>query len=126
MKRLNRVQGVGALAIAALAIAQGAFGADQEKFPSKPITIVVPYEAGGGGDVYTRVIQPFLTRQLGGTPIVVQNTPGAGGIVGANAAFTRPADGYTLVLWSTPSNELNAITGKTTATVEDWVGLAAR
>ena len=125
MKQWNRAQGLSALAVVALALAQAAVGADQEKFPSRQITIVVPYEAGGGGDVYTRVIQPFLTRQLGGTPIVVQNTPGAGGIVGANAAFTRPADGYTLVLWSTPSNELNAITGKTTATVEDWVGLGA-
>ena len=125
MKRWNRAQALAALTVVALASAQAAFGADQEKFPSKPITIVVPYEAGGGGDVYSRVIQPFLSKQLGGTPIVVQNTPGAGGIVGANAAFTRPADGYTLVLWSTPSNELNAVTGKTTATVEDWVGLGA-
>ena len=72
---------VGLLA-AMLGTAHPVLAADQEKFPGKPITIVVPYEAGGGGDVYSRVIQPFLTKQLGGTPIVVQNTPGAGGIVG--------------------------------------------
>lgn len=96
----------------------------QEKFPDKPITIVVPYEAGGGGDVYSRVIQPYLTKVLG-VPIVVENVPGAGGIIGQTSAFNRPADGYTLVLWSTPSNELNAITGGAKFTVEDWVGLGA-
>lgn len=98
--------------------------AAQERFPSKPITIVVPYEAGGGGDVYSRLLLPHLAKQLG-VPIVVQNTPGAGGIVGQNAAFSRPADGYTLVLWSTPSNELNAITNTTPWSVDDWVGLGA-
>jgi tripartite-type tricarboxylate transporter receptor subunit TctC len=96
----------------------------QEKFPSRPITIIVPYEAGGGGDVYSRLVQPHLQKLLG-VPIVVVNQPGAGGIVGQNAAFQKPADGYTLVLWSTPSNELNAITNTTPWSVEDWVGLGA-
>lgn len=95
-----------------------------DKFPSHPITIVVPYEAGGGGDVYSRLLQPYLQRELG-VPVIVVNQPGAGGIVGQNSAFQKPADGYTLVLWSTPSNELNAITSTTPWGVEDWVGLGA-
>lgn len=98
--------------------------AAQEKFPDKPLTIVVPYEAGGGGDVYSRAIQPFLSKHLG-VPVVIQNIPGAGGLIGQNNAFARPADGYTILLWSTPSNELNAITNSAQFKVEDWVGLGA-
>lgn len=114
-----------AVSAACCMVAGGSAAAEAERFPGKPITIVVPYEAGGGGDVYSRVLQPFLSKQLGGTSIIVQNIPGAGGIVGSNAAYARPADGYTLVLWSSPGNELNAITGKAAGTVDDWVGLGA-
>jgi tripartite-type tricarboxylate transporter receptor subunit TctC len=112
----------GVLLALTLATAQGV--AAEDKFPGKPITIVVPYEAGGGGDVYSRLLVPFLSRQLG-VPIVVLNLPGASGIVGQNSAYGKPADGYTLVLWSTPSNELNAITSTTPWSVDDWVGLGA-
>jgi len=96
----------------------------QEKFPSKPVTIVVPYAPGGGGDVYSRLLQPFLAKELG-VSVVIENIAGAGGIVGQNNAFARPADGYTMVLWSTPSNELNAITTSTPFTIEDWTGIGA-
>lgn len=117
-----------AAALAAFTLAAGtpAPAAAQEKFPSRTVTIVVPYEPGGGGDVYSRLLQPFLAKELG-VQVVVENIPGAGGIVGQNNAFARPADGHTLVLWSTPSNELNAITRSTPFQVEDWtaVGFAA-
>lgn len=112
------------VALPALMLAWGAHATAQDKFPSRPITIVVPYEAGGGGDVYSRLLLPFLSKQLG-VPLVVLNLPGASGIVGQNTAFGKPADGYTLVLWSTPSNELNAITNTTPWSVDDWVGLGA-
>lgn len=116
-------RGLAGLALALAILGPGASLA-QEKFPTKPITIVVPYEPGGGGDVYSRLVQPYLAKELG-VSIVVENIPGAGGIVGQRAAFGRPADGYTLVLWSTPSNELNALTGDAGFAVEDWVGLGA-
>jgi len=96
----------------------------QDKFPSRTVTIVVPYATGGGGDVYSRLLQPFLAKELG-VSVVVENIDGAGGIVGQTAAFSRPADGHTLVLWSTPSNELNAITRSTPFKVEDWTGIGA-
>lgn len=112
-----------AVGVVALLSAIAANTADaQEKFPAKPVSIVVPYEPGGGGDVYTRLLQPFLAKELG-VSIVVENIPGAGGIVGQNNAYARPADGYTLVLWSTPSNELNAITTSTPFEVENWTAL---
>lgn len=117
---------IGLCAVAAfgLALVPSAAGAAPEAFPTKPITIVVPYAPGGGGDTYSRLIQPHLEKALG-VKIVIENLPGAGGIVGQTAAFNRPADGYTLLLWSSPSNELNSITQETGFTVEDWAGLGA-
>jgi tripartite-type tricarboxylate transporter receptor subunit TctC len=115
---------LGFVAAIAGAIGLSATSAAEERFPSKPITIVIPYAPGGGGDVYSRGIQPFLEKALG-TTIVIENIAGAGGIVGQSAAFNRPADGYTLVLWSTPSNELNAITNDTPFKIADWEGLGA-
>lgn len=96
----------------------------QEAFPTKPINIIVPYAPGGGGDVYSRVLQPFLERELG-VSTTIENLPGAGGIVGQTAGMNAPADGYTMVLWSSPSNELNAITSATTFEVTDFVGLGS-
>lgn len=124
MTLTNMLNRIVAGVLLAIACVLPQLAAAQEKFPNKPITIVVPYGAGGGGDVYSRVIQPYLSKQLG-VPVVVLNIPGAGGIVGQNVAFSKPADGYTLVLWSTPSNELNAITTGSQFSVEDWVGLGA-
>ncbi len=107
-----------------LALLPAAAGAAPETFPSKPITMIVPYAPGGGGDTYSRLIQPHLEKSLG-VKIVIENLPGAGGIVGQTAAFNRPADGYTMLLWSSPSNELNAITNETGFKIEDWSGLGA-
>jgi len=121
---LKRFQSCAVLLATAILAPYAGVAAAQEKFPSRPLAIVVPYEAGGGGDVYSRLLQPFLAKELG-VPVVVENLPGASGIVGQNAAFARPADGYTIVLWSTPSNELNAITTNTPFTIEDWTGLGA-
>lgn len=98
--------------------------AAQEAFPTKPINIIVPYAPGGGGDVYSRVLQPFLEKELG-VSTTIENIPGAGGIVGQTAGINAPSDGYTMVLWSSPSNELNAITSETEFEVTDFVGLGA-
>ncbi|MBI4189541.1 MAG: hypothetical protein HY525_03265 [Betaproteobacteria bacterium] len=121
---MSGVKAFGAMLAVVFAATFATSLAAQEKYPSKPITIVVPYGPGGGGDVYSRLLQPFLAKELG-VSIVVENVPGAGGIVGQSTAFARPADGYTLVLWSTPSNELNAITTATPFSVEDWTGVGA-
>jgi tripartite-type tricarboxylate transporter receptor subunit TctC len=117
-----RARSITAIVVTSLTAAFAVPALAQEKFPSKPVTIVVPYEPGGGGDVYSRLLQPFLAKELG-VSVVVENIAGAGGIVGQNSAFARPADGYTIVLWSTPSNELNAITTSTPFEVEDWTAL---
>lgn len=73
-----------------------AFAANAAGFPEKPISVIVPFAAGGPTDVLTRVIVERMARELG-QPMVVENLPGAGGTVGnARAARARP-DGYTLL-----------------------------
>jgi tripartite-type tricarboxylate transporter receptor subunit TctC len=65
--------------------------------PTRPVRIVVPYPPGGGSDVAARAIGERVSPKLG-QPVVVENRPGAGGIVGTEAVFRAEPDGYTLLL----------------------------
>ncbi|MBT2302167.1 tripartite tricarboxylate transporter substrate binding protein [Variovorax paradoxus] len=67
----------------------------QEAWPSRPITIVVPYPAGGSNDVFARAVGRRLSEALG-QPVVIDNKPGAGGTLGTGTVAKAPADGYTL------------------------------
>lgn len=64
-------------------------------FPDKPVTIIVPFKAGGGTDITTRVLAGPMAEALGGE-IVVKNTDGAGGTIGAAETARARADGYTI------------------------------
>lgn len=68
----------------------------QQKYPSKPIRFVVPFAAGGGGDVVARMLAQRLQERIG-NPIVVENKTGAGGNIGSDFVLKSPADGYTLL-----------------------------
>ena len=68
-------------------------------FPRKPITLVVPFAPGGVADITARTVGKAMSASLG-QPIVVDNKPGAGGIVAAQAVLQSPADGHTLLLMS--------------------------
>lgn len=69
----------------------------QSDYPSRPIQIIVPFSAGGGNDLLARALGERLQKRFGYT-VVVENKPGAGGNIGAEALLRAPADGYTLLL----------------------------
>ena len=71
--------------------------ASAENFPSKPVHILVPYAAGGAVDVLARTLGQSLAKTWGQQP-VIDNRPGAGGIVASQALVQAPPDGYTLIL----------------------------
>ena len=69
----------------------------QEKYPTRPVRIVVPFAAGGVADSTARIVADKLAEKLG-QRFYVENQPGAGGITAARNAISAPADGYTLVM----------------------------
>jgi tripartite-type tricarboxylate transporter receptor subunit TctC len=74
----------------------GAFAAPD--FPNRPIRIVVPFSAGGGTDIIARAISEKVAQKLG-QPVVIINTPGAGGTIGASSVARAEPDGHTLLIW---------------------------
>src|SRR5215471_17966511 len=90
----------GALVVALAAIVTAAApdcARSQPSFPLKPIHISIPYGAGGVGDLTVRLLAQKLTERTR-QQVVVENRPGAGGLLSAKAVLEAPADGYTLAL----------------------------
>ena len=69
----------------------------QMPFPSKPVHIFVPYAAGGAVDILSRTLGDAVSKQWG-QPVIIENRPGAGGVVASQALVTSPPDGYTLIV----------------------------
>jgi tripartite-type tricarboxylate transporter receptor subunit TctC len=99
---VTRLIRLAAIAAAALAAAAGPPAAGAERYPSRPITLNVPYAAGGPLDVVVRIVADGLRAALGQS-IVVENVTGAGGSIGVGRAARAAPDGYTLSTgnWST-------------------------
>ncbi len=86
--------------LGSLLMAASAFGpAMAQNYPNKPISLIVPYPAGGPSDFFARKVQPEASAKLGKT-VVVENLGGAGGSIGLTKVVNAPADGYTLSLGS--------------------------
>lgn len=69
----------------------------QDIWPSRPIRLILPFSAGGPADIVTRLVAQALGKQLGQS-VIVENKPGAGGIIGSDAVAKSAADGYTLLV----------------------------
>lgn len=78
-----------------------------QAYPSKPVTIVVPFAAGGTTDILARIIGQALTTELGQS-VIVDNRAGAGGNIGGAMAAKAPADGYTLFMGTVGTHAINA------------------
>jgi tripartite-type tricarboxylate transporter receptor subunit TctC len=93
---------IGQVVLPQLSFAQSA----PQAFPIKPVKIVVPFPAGGGGDNLARLMLAKLSNELG-QPIVFENIPGAGGNIGAAAVARSNPDGYTLLYGTNGTQAIN-------------------
>jgi tripartite-type tricarboxylate transporter receptor subunit TctC len=75
-------------------------GFAQDRYPAKPVNVIIPFPPGGALDIGIRILQPVLSAKLG-TTLVLINRPGAGGAVGLDVVAKAPADGYTVAATST-------------------------
>jgi tripartite-type tricarboxylate transporter receptor subunit TctC len=99
----------GWLAAAVLLLAFGAApGWAQETYPAKPIKIIMPYAPGGATDIVARILGEQL-RQILGQSVVVENKPGANGIVAINELVSSKADGYTLMIGNVTTNAITPV-----------------
>ena len=80
--------------------------AEAQSFPSRPLTMVVPYAAGGTFDVLGRIMAARMSEILGQT-VIVENTTGAGGIIGVTRVINAKPDGYTFLLGTVGTHAYN-------------------
>ena len=93
------------------AVALVAGGAYAQVYPARPVTLVVPYPAGGSADILARLVGQQLGARLG-QPVVVENKGGAGTAIGAKAVAQATPDGYTLLLGTVSSQAINPAMNK--------------
>jgi tripartite-type tricarboxylate transporter receptor subunit TctC len=91
------------LALVLLVAATQAFA---QAYPTKPVKMIIPYPPGGGNDTLGRLFAAKLSDRLG-QPVVVENRPGAGTLIGTEAAAKSPPDGYTILLSSIATHALS-------------------
>ncbi len=94
------------LALFVFAATVGAANALAQTYPSHPIRFIVPFPPGGGTDTGARIIAQKLGESLG-QPVVVDNRPGAAGIIGTELAAKAPPDGYTLLMGNVGTHAVN-------------------
>src|SRR5262245_36296333 len=95
MKLASSILSLAALAVVAAAPAP----VSAQTYPDHPVRVVLPFGAGGVGDVTARIVAEALSNEMK-QRFVIENAPGAGGIAAARAVTSAPADGYTLALFS--------------------------
>jgi tripartite-type tricarboxylate transporter receptor subunit TctC len=101
------------------------FPAAAQDYPSHPVRVIMPFGAGGPTDVFTRLIADELSKSLK-QPFVMENRPGAGTIIGTDAAAKSPPDGYTLLMMSaTQTTTETLVPNKPFKLMRDFVPVAS-
>ncbi|CAN7510955.1 tripartite tricarboxylate transporter substrate binding protein [Rhizobium sp. LjRoot98] len=108
---LKRRTALGLAMVAASALALGT-AAQAQEFPDRPVTLVVPFAAGGSTDVVARIIGQKMADDLG-QQVVVENVAGAGGNLGADRVARAETDGYTILMGTVATHALNPLILKT-------------
>ncbi|TMJ81280.1 MAG: tripartite tricarboxylate transporter substrate binding protein [Alphaproteobacteria bacterium] len=108
-----------------LAVAATALGAQAQEYPTRQITLIAPWPAGGAVDALCRAVAPHLSDRLGKS-VVVENRPGAGSVIGTAAGAKAAPDGYTMVMAGSGSLAISATMYKKLPydPVKDFVPLA--
>jgi tripartite-type tricarboxylate transporter receptor subunit TctC len=99
-------------AVSAGVVVPAIANAQSEPFPSRPLTVIVPFAAGGATDASARRFAEACGGHLG-RPVVVENHPSAGGFVAVNKLLASPADGHTMLLFGPTAHALNSLMYKT-------------
>ncbi len=100
--------GLKSAAIASMILVTGETASAQD-YPSRPITMIVPFPPGGGSDIVGRVIAEHMRTSLG-QPVIIENVPGAAGSIGTGRVARAAPDGYTLVLGNLATHVVNGAT----------------
>jgi len=99
------------ISLAGALVLAGSLAHAQPAYPNRPVTLVVPYPAGGSADILARALGQKLSAQWG-QPVVIDNRAGAGTAIGAKAVAGAPADGYTLLMGTVSSHAINPAMNK--------------
>jgi tripartite-type tricarboxylate transporter receptor subunit TctC len=91
---------------AALVVLWGILPAKAEEWPTRQVTVVVPFAAGGTTDLFARVLAQNMEKNLG-KPFIVENKPGAGGNIGTTFVAKAAGDGYTIEVGTVSSHAIN-------------------
>lgn len=100
MKLFRHVLRSAAASLLLIAYAVGSTAFADAAYPTRPIKLVVPYPAGGASDAVARMIGEKL-QHAWGQPVIIDNRPGASGMIGTQAVTRAPADGYTVLVHNT-------------------------
>src|SRR6476660_1488816 len=100
---LNRIRWLVLPIMTVVAGLSGAREASAQPYPSRPITLIVPFPAGGVTDIIARIVGDHLRVSLG-QPVIAENVAGAGGTIGLTRLFRSAPDGYTIGIGQWTSN----------------------
>lgn len=113
------------VAVAAVGLSLGAFSLGHAQYPTKPIKLILPYTPGSPNDAIARLVGPRLSSRLG-QPVVIENRPGGGTVIGTKAVMAAEPDGYTLLFTNTPTHVIAPLISKSNTfdPISDFVPIA--